>query len=69
MTLPTKPAIGVNDLPPEIRKRLGVKRRAVRTMDINQVRTLALRVLNVVADLTPGERGRVLRHALKVNDV
>lgn len=62
--------IDVNDLPPEVRRKLGVKRRpAKRTMTMDAVRTAAIRVLHVVADLTPAERGRVLRHALKLNDV
>ncbi len=61
--------IDVNDLPPEVRKKIGVKRRAVRSMDLNTVRTYAIKVLAVIAELTPTERARVLRQAGKMNDV
>jgi hypothetical protein len=65
-----RPAINAADLSPELRKKLGLPRRAGRrSMTMDDVRTAAIRVLNVIADLTPSERGRVLRHAQKVNDV
>ena len=60
--------IDLNDLTPELRKRLGVKkpRRAPR-LSRDKVRTLAFRVLAVVAELTPAERTRVLAFAAKLN--
>lgn len=60
--------IDVNDLTPEQRKQLGLtKRRGPRSMSAHEVKSYAFRVCNVVADLTPAERGRVLRQALKLN--
>lgn len=35
----------------------------------DQVRSNAMRVLNVVANLTQAERKRVLNHALRLNEV
>lgn len=58
------------ELTPELRKQLGIKLpRKPRSMTANDVRTAAIRVLGVVADLTPAERSRVLRHAAKLNEV
>jgi hypothetical protein len=62
--------INAGELPPEVRKQLGIKKpRERRAMTLNDVRTYAIRVLAVVADLTPSERKRVLRQAGKMNDV
>lgn len=63
--------IGVADLPPELRQKLGlkVKRKASRGIKLNEIRGFAIRALAVMAHLTPAERARVLRHALKVNAV
>lgn len=64
-----RPTIDAKDLPPEVRRRLGMKTKRGRSMTLNEVRTHALRVLAVVADLSPAERRRVLRQATKVNAV
>jgi hypothetical protein len=46
-----------------------VKARRVRSMTMHEVRTYAIRVLAVMADLTPAERSRVLRQAERMNAV
>jgi hypothetical protein len=64
--------INIDDLPAEVREKLNLKkpRKApTRSMTMHEVRTAAIRVLNVVADLTPTERARVLRHATKLNAI
>lgn len=38
-------------------------------MTVDAVRSASIRVLHQVHELTPAERTRVLRHALKMNDV
>jgi hypothetical protein len=63
------PAIRAADLPADVRKKLGVKLPRQRSMTIHEVRTHALRMLGVVADLTQSERLRVLKHAVKLNGV
>lgn len=63
------PAVNLADLPAEVRKRLKLKKRRVQSMTLNEVRTHALRVLAVVADLSPSERSRVLRQAGRLNQV
>ena len=61
--------IDAGDLPPELRRKLGIRRQAKRSMTMHDVRSYSLRVMAVMADLTQRERARVLRQALKVNDV
>lgn len=64
------PKIDAKDLPAEVRARLPkVPKARKQGMTLNEVRTQALRVLAVVADLTPTDRRRVLRQAQKVNDI
>jgi hypothetical protein len=65
----SRPTIDVDELTPELRKQLGLRRRPQRSLSKNDVRTYAIRVLNVIADLTPAERSRVLKQAAAVNDV
>lgn len=66
-----RPTIKLEDLPPAVRRKLGkvARRRRPPAMPLRDVRSYALRVLAVLAHLTEAERARILRHALKVNDV
>lgn len=69
-----KPRIDFSDLAPETQQKLraqGVKppRRRAKPFQIEQVRQRALRVLAEISDLTQAQRDRVLRHALRVNEV
>lgn len=61
--------IALKDLSPAQRKAIGKRLPRAKPMAMNEVRTLAIRVLNVIAELTPTDRARVLRHAQKVNEV
>jgi hypothetical protein len=63
------PAVHADELTPEVRKRLGVKKPRVTTMNAEATRRHALRVLAVLAaaGLSRRERDRVLKHAQKVN--
>lgn len=63
--------VNLADIPAEVRARLNLPRapRKSRSLSKNAVRTAAIRVLNVVADLSPQERRRVLKHAAALNDV
>jgi hypothetical protein len=62
-------SIHVDDLTPEQRKQLGVRmpRRAEFTKE--EMRSWALKVLASMAGLSHAERDRVLKHALKVNQI
>jgi len=64
----------LDELPPEARRRLlaqhGRKRAPRRsTFSKDRARTYAIRVLAVVADLSPNERSRVLGMAGRMNEV
>lgn len=61
--------ISAADIPAAVRKQLGIKRPARRSMSMHDVRSYSLRVLAVMADLQQRDRARVLRHALRVNAV
>jgi len=62
--------IDLADIPPDVRKKLNLPTpRRARSLSKNEVRSYAIRVLYVIADLSPSERRRVLSHAVKVNDV
>ncbi len=63
------PAVSAADLPAEVRRRLGVRKPRRATLPMDEVRSYAIRVMHVLADLTPAERARVLRQAQKLNDV
>lgn len=61
-------AIDLADVPLAVRKKLGLKQRRTRkAMSLDRVRGAAIRVLAVIHELTPSERARVLKHALRVN--
>jgi hypothetical protein len=67
-------ALPLDDLPPEARRKLlaqhGRKRAPRRSkFSKDQVRTYAIRVLSVVADLSPSARERVLAMAGRMNAV
>jgi len=59
----------LDDLTPETRRKLGVKRPRVSTFSKDAVRTNALKVLAEIAHLTQDQRRRVLAHAVAVNAV
>ena len=61
--------IDAKELTPALRTKLGVTAPRRRGMTMNDVRTAAIRVLAVVADLSPTDRRRVLRQASKLNEV
>ena len=64
--------LNIEDLPLDLQKKVkkenGVSTRK-QSLSKNQVRTLAISVLNVIKDLTPAQRTRVLLQAAKVNRV
>jgi hypothetical protein len=65
-------SISLAELPPEVRAQLKnqiPRKPRVSQFSMNEVRTAAIRVLAVVADLTPSQRARVLKHAARVNDL
>jgi hypothetical protein len=62
-------AVHVDDLPPEARKRLGIRRGRRQTFKREQLRSEALGVLASLKHLTADQRRRVLEHAIKVNEV
>jgi len=56
-------------LPPETRKRLGLRKSRQQTFTREQLRREAIGVLAQIRHLTADQRRRVLEHAVKVNDV
>tara|TARA_R100000234_G_scaffold105153_1_gene75258 strand:+ start:710 stop:931 length:222 start_codon:yes stop_codon:yes gene_type:complete len=72
----SKPAIVLEDCSPEVqeqlRKAAGIdapKRTRTNVFPIDRVRSEAIKVLAVIANLTPEQRKRVLCHAQKMNEV
>lgn len=66
--------IDADELPAAVRAQLRKtgqlpRRSPRRSMTADQVRTHALRIMAVIADLSPAERRRVLRKAAEVNAV
>ncbi len=59
----------LEDLPPEARRKLGIKRPRQSQFSKDAVRTHALRVLAEIATLTQDQRRRVLEHAVRVNAI
>jgi hypothetical protein len=66
----TMPAtINIDDIDPEQRKQLGIRKPRETAFSKDELRGWALKILALMANLTRAERDRVLRHALKVNKV
>jgi hypothetical protein len=63
------PAVNADELTPEVKKKLGLKKPRTCTMNAESCRRHALRVLALLATagLSRAERDRVLKHAGKVN--
>lgn len=61
--------IHLDDLDPEQRKQLGVRKPRETAFSKDELRGWALKCLALMANLTRAERERVLKHALKVNRV
>jgi hypothetical protein len=61
--------INLDDIDPEQRKQLGIRKPRESSFSKDELRGWALKVLALMANLTRAERDRVLRHALKVNKV
>lgn len=59
----------LEDLPPEARRKYGIRRPRKHEFAKDAVRTHALRVLAEIAGLTQDQRRRVLEHAVKVNAI
>lgn len=62
-----EPTVNVDDLDPEIRKKLGIRKPRKSQFTMNDVRSRSLEILAKMSDLTQEQRRRVLEHALKVN--
>lgn len=62
-------SISIDDIGPDERRKLGVRKPRVSAFGADDVRGWALRVLGAMAGLTREQRARVLRHAAKVNKV
>jgi hypothetical protein len=61
--------INADELSPEQRRSLGIRKPREQKFSQEGVRRHAIRVLAAVASLTREQRDRVLRHALKLNKV
>jgi hypothetical protein len=61
--------INLDDLDPEQRKQLGIRKPRETAFSKDELRGWSLKVLALMANLRRTERERVLRHALKVNKV
>jgi hypothetical protein len=61
--------IKASDLPPDVRKKLNLRKAPSRKMTMDVIRGEALRTLAVIAYMTQAERTRVLKHAQKLNEV
>jgi hypothetical protein len=61
--------INLDDIDPEQRKQLGIRKQRESTFSKDELRGWSLKVLALMANLSRTERERVLKHALKVNKV
>jgi hypothetical protein len=62
-------SIHLDELDPEQRKQLGIKKPRETAFSKDELRGWSLKILAVMANLSRAERERVLKHALKVNRV
>jgi hypothetical protein len=69
VSLEVKRMVHADELPPETRKRLGLRKSRQQTFTREQLRREAIGVLAQIRHLTADQRRRVLEHAAKVNDV
>jgi len=60
--------IKASELDPELRKQLGIRNRK-QNVTMEQIRQESIGVLNQIRHLTKAQRDRILKHALKVNEV
>ena len=68
--------LNLTELPPEVASQIAQQagistspRAKTNIFPINRVRTEAIKVLAVMPNLSPDQRKRVLKHALKMNEV
>jgi hypothetical protein len=61
--------INLDDLDPEQRKQLGIKKPRENTFGKEEVRSRSLKILALMASLPSAQRQRVLKHAERVNKV
>ncbi len=62
-------SININDLTPDQRRELGLKKPKETTFKKEDVRKHAILVLSQIAHLSQTERKRVLQHAISCNEV
>lgn len=66
-------AISIDDLPDEVRGRIiadaGIKPVKQHSMKMDEVRSKSILVLQPIAGLSKSDRNRVLKHALKMNEL
>jgi hypothetical protein len=61
--------INLDDIDPEQRKQLGIRKPRESNFTKDDLRGWSLKILALMANLSRSERERVLRHAIKVNKV
>ncbi len=61
--------INLDEIDPEQRKQLGIRKPRETAFSKDELRGWSLKVLALMSSLTRAERERVLRHAIKVNKV
>ncbi|HEY7425030.1 MAG TPA: hypothetical protein VH682_12435 [Gemmataceae bacterium] len=62
-------SINLDDIDPEQRKKLGIRKPRETAFSKDELREWSLKILALIANLSRAERERVLRHAIKVNKV
>ena len=61
--------MNIEELDLETLKKLGLKKPRIKTFTAQHERRFAIKVLNVISELSQSERNRVLRRAIQMNDV